>query len=227
MTTHPKWIFGVGLCCFAAWPAFAQDHLPKIAEDALTTNRVPNTTAVGRTKPPSRDASPTSVRNVERPTPRQVATDAIASSVCSGCKVDPATTGSLTPEAEAQKSDVRLNELRALAAPAQQTDLDTVQLASAHRERAKSMEEKTDGLWQSWLVSVCQGCGDQKPVRALRYEDWPNRDVPLTPGPSGAGRADARDPAPQGASVAARPHTRLEADLSPANIDSIRRPPVR
>ncbi len=178
MTARIRGIAALGLCCIAAGGARAQDRLPNAGADVLTTDRAPNTTAVGRTKPPSRDASPTSVRDIDRPTARQVADDAIASSVCVGCKPDPASTGALPPEAAPHKPDVRLDELRALAPPAQQGDLNTGDLASAHRERAKSMAEKTDGLWQSWLVSVCEGCGDQKPARALRYEEWPDRTTP-------------------------------------------------
>ncbi|MEL6062453.1 MULTISPECIES: hypothetical protein [unclassified Methylobacterium] len=110
------------------------------------------------------------------------------------------------------------------AAPRQQSDLDTVALASAHRERAASVQEKTHGLWQSWLVSVCDGCGDQRPARALKMEDWPDRDGPAATGSlthttrSAAARQDIK---------LAGPHPRgsLEADLSPANIDSIRRMP--
>jgi hypothetical protein len=50
----------------------------------------------------------------------------------------------------AQDSDnTRLRELEASAKPMQQTDLDTFKLAFAHRERAESMREKTNGLWKS------------------------------------------------------------------------------
>jgi len=224
MTARIRWIAALGLCCVAVGTATAQDRLPDAGADVLTTDRAPNTTAVGRTKPPSRDASPTSVRDIDRPTARQVADDAISSSVCVGCKPDPSATGSLPTEAASHKPDVRLDELRALAPPAQQSDLNTGELASAHRERAKSMEQKTDGLWQSWLVSVCDGCGDQKPARAQRYEDWPDRTTPLPTNVPGAGRAGRESGT---MTVAARPSGRLEADLSPANVDTIRRPPQR
>lgn len=52
-----------------------------------------------------------------------------------------------------------LNELNAAPIAKKQSDLDTTQLASAHRDRAASAEEKTNGLWQSWVVAICQGCG--------------------------------------------------------------------
>lgn len=58
-----------------------------------------------------------------------------------------------------------LDEIRASPKPAEQTDLNTFVLASAHRERAASVQERTNGLWQSWLVSICQGCGaDRMPA---------------------------------------------------------------
>ncbi|MCJ2013866.1 hypothetical protein [Methylobacterium sp. J-076] len=131
------------------------------------------------------------------------------------------------PEGPAEKRDVRLDELRARAAPPMQSDLNTVELASAHREQARSMEEKTDGLWQSWLVSVCDGCGDRKPAKALRFEDWPAHDASR---PTGTLEAKA----PSGTPATAPPgkpdlpaRSSLEADLSPENIGAIRRMPPR
>lgn len=53
----------------------------------------------------------------------------------------------------------KLNELRALPIPKQQHDLDTMKIVSVKRELSSSTEERTSGLWQSWLVSVCNGCG--------------------------------------------------------------------
>jgi len=61
-----------------------------------------------------------------------------------------------------------LDELRTSPKPVEQGDLNTFTLASAHRERAASMEEKTNGLWQSWLVSICQGCGSDRMPAADR-----------------------------------------------------------
>ena len=62
--------------------------------------------------------------------------------------------------ASAQSSmSAKLNELRALPIPKQQNDLDTMKIVSVKREVALSTEERTSGLWQSWLVSVCNGCG--------------------------------------------------------------------
>lgn len=48
--------------------------------------------------------------------------------------------------------------------PRQADDLDTVKLASAQRERARSVDERTTGLWQSWLVSICEGCSNLPPA---------------------------------------------------------------
>ncbi|WP_246692893.1 hypothetical protein [Methylobacterium sp. WL64] len=54
-----------------------------------------------------------------------------------------------------EKRDIQLEELRTALAPRQQLELDTFALASAHREQVKSAAEKTDVVWQSWVVSVC------------------------------------------------------------------------
>lgn len=230
MTIHRSLIAGIGLYCAVAGSALAQDQINNIGVSALVAEKAPNTTVSGQTKPPSRDASPTSVKPIGRPTPRQAADDAITSKICTGCKPDPATTGALSdPAAQGQVADklgTRLGELRTMAPPQQQSDLNTVQLASAHRERAKSVEEKTDGLWQSWLVSVCEGCGDQKPARALRYEEWPDRNVPVTTGSIEQNSATKANPV-NDQPVSARSRGTLEADLSPANVDSIRRMPAR
>jgi len=216
---------------------FAQTDRASTESSALSTERAPNTTAVGQTKPPSRDASPTSMAPIERRTPKQVSDDTISTRVCVGCGSGPATADplslrirpSLTPERPDGPSDERSGQRDAglpLPGPKQQSDLDTVALASAHRERAQSVQEKTTGLWQSWVVSVCDGCGDQKPAKALRIEDWPTRASPAATGSIDhkalpvAARQDAKLAAP-------RPHGNLEADLSPENVDSIRRMPQR
>lgn len=231
MTVHRPLVAMLCLCCAANVPAQAQDDRSLHGSDPLTTEKALNTTAVGQTKPPSRDASPTAVKAIDRPTPRQAADDAIASTICIGCAPEPATTGALPPaggtDAGPAKRDVRLDELRALAPPPQQPDLNTVDLASAHRERARSVEEKTDGLWQSWLVSVCEGCGDQKPARSLRYEEWPDRGAPLTTGSFRRGASDRTSAPSRGIRTAHASAGSLGADLSPENVDSIRRRPAR
>ncbi|MCJ2071196.1 hypothetical protein MKK75_20765 [Methylobacterium sp. J-030] len=216
---------------------FAQTDQTFTAPDALSTEKALNTTAVGQTKPSTRDASPTSAAPIERPTPEQVSDDAIAATVCVGCGTAPAAADALAlrirpsgePERRDDQSDAHVGQ-RESASPAaaakRQSDLDTVALASAHRERAESVQERTTGLWQSWLVSVCDGCGDQKPAKALRVEDWPDRDGPAATGsvahkpPPVAERQDAKP-------GAARRRGSLEADLSPENVDSIRRMPQR
>lgn len=200
----------------------------------LSTEKAPNTTVVGQTKPPSRDASPTSVKSIERLTPRQVADNAITTGVCSGCGGEPTTTGSLpvaptpvvpTPAGPPEKRDVRLDELRTATEPKKQSDLDTFALASAHREQAESADERTNGLWQSWLVSVCDGCGDQKPAKALKLEDWPNRNVPLTTGSVDQKASSAKMHHAETKRAEVRHHGSLEADLSPENVAAIRRMP--
>ena len=208
---------------------FAQADRTGTGGDPLSTEKAPNTTVLGQTKPPSRDASPTSIKPIEHPTPRQAADDAISQRICKGCAPEPSETVPLTVHipvvAPAEKRDVQLDELQSISPPKQQSDLDTAALASAHREQARSTEEKTNGLWQSWLVSVCEGCGDQKPAKALKLEDWPARNVPLT-----TGSVDQKVPATQAnhaeaKRVSIRHHRSLEADLSPENVDSIRRMP--
>ena len=51
----------------------------------LSTERAPNTTAVGRTKPPSRDASPATTGSIERRTPGQKRDTVITKGICTGC----------------------------------------------------------------------------------------------------------------------------------------------
>jgi hypothetical protein len=222
------------LCYFSPSSVFAQTDRTGIGGGPLSTEKVPNTTAVGQTKPPSRDASPTSIKPIERVTPRQAADDAISTRVCVGCGSEPHSTGSLpvepvpnapTPTSSPERRDMQLDELRTATEPKKQSDLDTVALASAHREQAKSAEEKTNGLWQSWLVSVCDGCGDQKPAKALRVQDWPNRDVPMTTGSVDQKAPSVKAHHSEAKRAEVRHHGSLEADLSPENVDAIRRMP--
>ena len=244
---------GFVLCTLSAGPVWAQPDTTGTGGGPLTAETVPNTTAVGQTMPPSRAASPSANRPIERRTPRQAAADAISARICIGCRVEPGTTGSLPGPVSAAlpgpdsnpapgsvsnpspgsdpvtrapaKRDVQLDELRTLAEPRQQSDLDTRPLASAHREQAQSAQEKTDGLWQSWLVSVCEGCGNQKPTRALKLEDWPNRQAAAAPDAVDRRPHPTRVRAAEIRRAAFRPHGTLEANLSPENITGIRRMP--
>lgn len=132
----------------------------------------------------------------------------------------------LTAGARAQDGGkAALDRLGSLPKPAQQSDLDTVTLASAHRERAESMQQRTDGLWQSWLVSVCEGCGEARQpftdrdganylrkLRAGQPEQVPSRPRFTYHYPAG-GRVPRAD--------------NISADLSNENIDQIRRDPNR
>ena len=214
-------VLGCMLYVASAGLAWAQPDVTGTGGGPLTAETAPNTTALGQTKPPSRAASPTASKPIGRRTSRQVADDAISTRICIGCRVDPGSTGSLPnpPAAAPITRDVRLDELRTLAEPNQQPDLDTLSLASAHREQARSAQEKTDGLWQSWLVSVCNGCGDQKPAQAQKLEDWPTRDAAAT-----TGAVDRKLPPPR-VRAATHPHGNLAADLSPENVGGIRRMP--
>ena len=132
------------------------------------------------------------------------------------------------PVAAQDKSIAKLNELEALGKPKQQDDLDTYKLASAHREQAKTVDEKTNGLFQSWVVSICQGCGaDLKPVREMKAKEFPDRNVPMTTGAIDTNRK------PQVTKLAAVPesrkhlHTSAAADLSPEGLEAIRSMPRR
>jgi hypothetical protein len=219
MTVFQSPVLGFVLCTLSAGLAAAQPSVTGTGDDPLSAGKAPNTTALGQTKPPSRAASPASTKPIERRTPRQAADDAISTRICIGCRPDPGSTGSLPEAGPAPvKRDVQLDELRTLAKAPQQSDLDTLPLASAHREQARSAQEKTDGLWQSWLVSVCDGCGDQKPARALRLEDWPNRQA-------AAVAVEHRPPATRMRTADTAPRRSLAADLSPENVTHIRRMP--
>lgn len=132
-----------------------------------------------------------------------------------------------TPPAHAgdSRKDTQLNELRAAPVPRQGRDLDTLQLASAQRERAISIEEKTNGLWQSWTMSICEGCGNTPSYRKTIDENFKNqKGLYLSRSNGRALRNQAlvsrADPSEQ--------HGRsLYADLSSQNISQIRRMPGR
>lgn len=75
--------------------------------------------------------------------------------------------------------------------PKQADGLDTLKLASAHREKSRSTEERTNGLWQSWLLSVCEGCASLPPA-AQHVQAVERRDAELSlrrapPRPNGGG----------------------------------------
>ena len=122
-------------------------------------------------------------------------------------------------------NDVALSELRAAPIPKQVSNLDTLQLASAHRDRAASVDEKTNGLWQSWTTSICEGCGNTPPYHDTVRNDFANRK-----GPAGlkakAGLGEQQQTVRQKALP--EPSQRsLDTDLSNESIDQIRRMPGR
>ncbi|KAB1075403.1 hypothetical protein [Methylobacterium soli] len=123
------------------------------------------------------------------------------------------------------RETARLNELRATSPPKQAQDLDTLQLASAHRERAASVQEKTNGLWQSWLVSICEGCGDTPPHHKTIQNDYVKNKgyagLPSEP------RTVSQRQAPPQREVPERYGRRLYSDLSPEIVGQIRRMPGR
>ena len=119
------------------------------------------------------------------------------------------------------RSDADLDALHGVPAPRQQTDLDTVRLAAAQRENTASMQERTDGLWQSWRVSICKGCGvDESPPGERVKAYFKARDV------ASGDRApvhQAENPRPRGQGRTAS----LYDDLSTENLDRIRRGPAQ
>lgn len=118
-----------------------------------------------------------------------------------------------------------IDQLGALPRPAQQGDLDTFALASAHRERAETMQQRTDGLWQSWLVSVCEGCGEARRPFSDREGAEYLRKLRAAQPEQAPSRPRLTYYVPPGDRV---PRTdNISADLSNENIDQIRRDPNR
>lgn len=85
------------------------------------------------------------------------------------------------------------------------------------------MEEKTNGLWQSWLVSICEGCGPE----SRPFTDWSGdaytRRLRAQQGPAEKPRYTYYG-APGGGSDGP---ASLVSNLSNENIDRIRRDPNR
>ena len=128
------------------------------------------------------------------------------------------------PALAQSNNDATLNELQAAAKPAQQKDLDTFKLASAHRERAESMREKTNGLWQPWLVSICEGCGPERQP----YSTRPWSLVSEKAAPNAVAVQKPTTEAPKAAAVKpqkSRGATSLLANLSDRDVHQIRRMP--
>jgi len=131
----------------------------------------------------------------------------------------------VTAPSLAQEADgARLKELEASTKTPQQTDLDTFKIASAHRERADSMREKTNGLWQSWLVSICEGCGPERQP----YFKRSSAQVSEKAAPKSVVVDNKPTSVPK--TAASQPQKRLSvitvaSDLSDSSIDQIRRAP--
>ncbi|WP_162560867.1 hypothetical protein [Methylobacterium durans] len=107
----------------------------------------------------------------------------------------------------------------------QQTDLDTMQLASAHRERSETVQERTNGLWQSWLVSVCEGCGPKMKPYSETIRNDQERNVPTFT--VGETSFDAARLASYRSLPSSEYSRRIYTDLTTENIDQIRRSPSR
>ena len=124
------------------------------------------------------------------------------------------------------KSDASLDELRVASAPKQQSDLDTMRIAAAHRERADSVQQKTTGLWQSWLVSICEGCNPNQ-RRPAEIDSAADSYIP-TYKMSGAVTAKTVPTADgsRASQSAGRGRSRtLVSDLSDENVSQIRKMP--
>ena len=111
-----------------------------------------------------------------------------------------------------------------------QTDLDTLQLASAHREQAESMREKTNGLWQSWLVSICEGCGPERTPYFKRRTQLSHKSLEKVSPALTAQQAAPK--AVESKAVASPVASRrniasIYEDLSDSCIDEIRRAPTQ
>lgn len=132
------------------------------------------------------------------------------------------------PAAQAAAQDggrSMLDKLRAAPAPEQQRDLDTMTLASAHRERAESIEQRTSGLWQSWLVSVCEGCGPER----RSYSDRDAQELMRRAADDSAKRQGEKKYlySPPSRPARASASGSIYSDLSTNNIEQIRRDPNR
>lgn len=77
----------------AAGTAIALLALPALGQTAQTgtgggpesTARAANVTPTGQTRPPSRDASPTANKDINRRSPNDANQDAISKGICIGC----------------------------------------------------------------------------------------------------------------------------------------------
>ena len=136
----------------------------------------------------------------------------------------------LSPPMRVEGDGVQKPEARPETEIKKQTDLDTFQLASAHREQAESMRERTNGLWQSWLVSVCEGCGpERRPFFKRRTQVSQKTPEKVAPGPT------ARQPVQKAVGpkvvatrvVSSRKVASIYEDLSDSRIDQIRRAPAQ
>lgn len=126
-----------------------------------------------------------------------------------------------------KSSRAALESLANAPKPKEQAALDTMKLASAHRERAESVEERTNGLWQSWLVSICEGCGPQ--MLSYKQRGLGTTTVAANTGNEAAPRTREAAPRTREAAPVRRVNSGklagMYSDLSTENIDQIRRRP--
>lgn len=123
------------------------------------------------------------------------------------------------------QNNTQLKELHTTPVPKQASDLDTLRFASAQRKKAVSIEEKTNGLWQSWTMSICEGCGNTPSYKKTVDDDFANRKGLYLS--KSNGRALRNEALASRARPLGKPGRSFYADLSPENISQIRRMPGR
>lgn len=84
MTKAGLLVFGLALTASSTL-AMAQADVTGTGGGPRSTQTAPNTTATGVTKPPSRDASPTSQDDPDRLTRDERQQDRIDTGICTGC----------------------------------------------------------------------------------------------------------------------------------------------
>ena len=140
------------------------------------------------------------------------------------------TTRNLSPPLRVESDAVQKPQAKPEPEVKKQTDLDTFQLASAHREQAESMREKTNGLWQSWLVSICEGCGPERTPYFKRRTQLGQKTPELASPALASQHAAPKTVYSKTVASRAAPNRKVASiyeDLSDSRIDQIRRAPAQ
>lgn len=80
-----RMLFAVAAVAFTILPAAAQADRADDGSPSVSTDRAGNVTRSGQTKPPSRDASPTSRADFGKRTANDEKQDSITRRICIGC----------------------------------------------------------------------------------------------------------------------------------------------